>query len=389
MTTPRAPRRREEGVPGRRTTRSAPVAGAFAPTTLAALTFAGALAAPLAGPAGCASPKEAEVVGAEAAVARDGRALYDKYCALCHGANLEGNAADNANALANPSFLRTASDDFLYTAIARGRPGTAMAAYHETFGGPLAPEDIQILVAFLRSFQEGPAVDVDQVVKGDAAEGAPLFAEHCAGCHGARGQGKTAISLNNPIFLSSASDGYIRYAIEHGREGTVMPGFGSSLRPEEIDHVTRFVRSFATTSPEAPVGGEIPPTFEQVVIHPEGPAPNFSPLREGRYVPADEVRAAYDAGARMILLDARPTSDWLRAHIPGALPVPYYEPEKMIESLPKDGTWIITYCGCPHAASGRVMDVLRSQGFANTAVLDEGIFVWMERGYPIAHGAAP
>jgi cytochrome c oxidase cbb3-type subunit III len=338
---------------------------------------------------GCSSSGGREPLGPEAAVAGEGRALYDKYCALCHGPNLEGYAADNANALANQGFLSTASDDFLYTAIARGRPGTAMAAYHETFGGPLAPDNIQILVAFIRSFQSGPALEVDQLVKGDAAAGAPLYAELCAGCHGARGQGKIAISLNNPIFLSSASDGFIRHAIERGREGTAMPAFGTTLGAEEIDHLTRFVRSFASTSPEMPVAGEIPPTFEQVVIHPKGPAPRFSPLRDGRYVPADEVKAAFDAGARMVLLDARPTSDWLRAHIPGALPVPYYEPEKMIGSLPKDGTWIISYCGCPHAASGKVMDVLRTHGFDNTAVLDEGIFVWMERGYPIAHGAAP
>jgi cytochrome c oxidase cbb3-type subunit III len=226
------------------------------------------------------------------------------------------------------------------------------------------------------------------VVEGDPAEGARIYAERCADCHGARGEGTNAISLDNPMFLFSASDGYIRYAIEHGRAGTPMPAFGRELGEKGLDDVTRFIRSFARTSEAAPLRGEVPPSFDQVVIHPEGPAPQFSPLREGRYVPADEVKSALDAGARMILLDARATSDWLRSHIPGAVPVPYYEPEKMIGSLPNDGTWIITYCGCPHAASGRVMDVLREHGYRNTAVLDEGIFVWMERGYPTVHGAA-
>jgi rhodanese-related sulfurtransferase len=58
----------------------------------------------------------------------------------------------------------------------------------------------------------------------------------------------------------------------------------------------------------------------------------------------------------------------------------------MSAKLPKDGTWIISYCGCPHAASGHVMDNLRQHGFPRTAVLDEGIFEWIRRGYPITFG---
>jgi cytochrome c oxidase cbb3-type subunit 3 len=61
----------------------------------------------------------------------------------------------------------------------------------------------------------------------------------------------------------------------------------------------------------------------------------------------------------------------------------------MSAKLPKDGTWILAYCGCPHAASGRVMDTLRAQGFPRTAVIDEGIFEWIRRGYPITYGKAP
>ena len=87
-----------------------------------------------------------------------------------------------------------------------------------------------------------------------------------------------------------------------------------------------------------------------------------------------------------VLLDARPTSEWLNSHIPGALPVPYYDSNRMTAKLPRDGTWILTYCGCPHAASGSVMDTLRREGFPRTAVIDEGIFEWIRRGYPITYG---
>ena len=55
----------------------------------------------------------------------------------------------------------------------------------------------------------------------------------------------------------------------------------------------------------------------------------------------------------------------------------------LVARLPRDGTFIVAYCGCPHAASGRVVDALRERGFENTAVLDEGVLVWRDLGYPV------
>ncbi len=336
-------------------------------------------------PAGGPSPS-----GLDPATVAEGEALYDKYCKLCHGERGVGYAADNANALGNPEFLATASDPFLYTAIERGRPGTAMAAYSDELGGPLSQKAMRTIITYLRSLRAVDEVKVDELsVRGDPAAGAPIYAEKCASCHGDKGQGTEALSLSNPLFLASASDGYIRYAIDKGRSGTPMPAFGGTLSASDIDNLTRFIRSWARNVEDGPALGEVPPSFENAVIHPDGPAPAFGDLREGRYVPVDLVKAELERGARMVLLDARPTSDWLKSHIPGALPFPYYDTDKMVESLPRDGTWIIAYCACPHAASGKVMDALREQGFANTAVLDEGILVWSARGYPLTFGANP
>ncbi len=320
----------------------------------------------------------------------EGKALYDKYCKLCHGEDGIGYAADNANALSNQDFLSSATDSFLYTAIESGRPDTAMAAYSSELGGPLSAAEMRLLLIYLRSFQTEDDLNIhDRVVRGDAVAAEPLFAEHCAKCHGDKGQGTQAVSLNNPLFLASASDGYVRYAIEKGRRDTPMPAFSDRLSAAEIDNLTRLIRSWTRNVDSTPVAGEVPPSFENVVVNPDGPPPAFAPLREGRFVPADDVKAQLDKGARMVFLDARATSDWLRSHIPGALPFPYYDKGMMIDSLPKDGTWIIAYCACPHAASGTVMDMLRKKGFKNTAVLDEGILVWTARGYPLTFGATP
>jgi cytochrome c oxidase cbb3-type subunit 3/ubiquinol-cytochrome c reductase cytochrome c subunit len=63
--------------------------------------------------------------------------------------------------------------------------------------------------------------------------------------------------------------------------------------------------------------------------------------------------------------------------------MPYYNNPAELDRIPNDGTWVIAYCACPHHASGAVVDALRARGHKRTAVLDEGILVWKQRGYPL------
>lgn len=318
-----------------------------------------------------------------------GAELYRTYCALCHGDTGEGYAADDANALANQDFLVSVSDDFIREGIAVGHPGTAMAAYARVHGGPLSDTEVDLLVGFIRAWQEEPSVELgDAPVTGDVTRGRAAYQRECARCHGNGGVGDTAISLNNPIFTSTASDAQIRYAIAKGRRGTPMPAFEGELEEQTIDDLVALIRSWARAVPERPVEmehvGEGP-----AVLNPEGAAPDFPSLREGRYVPAAAVAAAIADGRRMVILDARAPSDYVRFHIVGAIPSPYYDVEAVMERIPKDGTWVLAYCACPHAASGRVMDYLREHGFEHTAVIDEGVLAWEQEGYPIVRGEAP
>lgn len=310
-----------------------------------------------------------------------GAQLYATYCDLCHGDEGQGYAADDANALRNETFLATASDEFLRDSILFGRPGTAMAAYGERAGGPLGAGDVDRLVAFIRAWQAGPSVATPEVAPGDAEAAAPVYAAQCAACHGDRGQGETALSLNNPRFLASASDGFLRYAIEHGRPGTPMMAYGGSLTGSQMDDLVALLRSWQrpVEEPGAPVR---PALARQVVINPDGPHAELQ-LREGRFAPAAQVHEAFAGGRRLVILDARAPSDFHLGHIPGAVSTPYYHVDEVADLLPRDGTWIIAYCGCPHAASGRVVDALRDRGFERTAVLDEGVFHWHEQGWPM------
>jgi rhodanese-related sulfurtransferase len=168
-----------------------------------------------------------------------------------------------------------------------------------------------------------------------------------------------------------------------------MPAFGSVISSNEIDDVTLAIGRWSRTPVVTPTPNAAAlPSLDEIVIHPQGPHPELT-LREGRFVSIDVVKKALDSGARLVVLDARPLSDWHRGHIPGAFPTPFYDELGAIaKALPRDGTWIIAYCACPHAASGKVVDALRELGFPKTAVLDEGIVVWGQRGYPMKSTAA-
>jgi cytochrome c oxidase cbb3-type subunit 3 len=337
-------------------------------------------------------PADAKKPAAETAKpptpAEKGKGLYMKYCALCHGDSGEGYLADEANALANQDFLKSATDGFIVEAIIRGRPGTPMSAWGEVHGGVLTYGDVQALVAFMRGWQKEEAVNLSWAPgEVNAKDGGKIYKERCAACHGQQGEGASALSLSNPVFQATASDGFIAYAITNGRRGTSMPAFKSSLSSKKTANIIAYLRTLESPEKEAPKRPDIGDAFDEEglkkgLLNPGNPLARFLPV-QGRYVPADSVYKAYTAKKSFIILDARPYNDYLKAHILGAVSVPFYEVENALDYLPKD-VWIIAYCVCPHAMSGKAVDALRKAGFDKTAILDEGFQEWMRRGYPVA-----
>lgn len=323
-----------------------------------------------------------EAVPVRAEPGASGRELYEKYCKLCHGADGTGYIADNAPSLVSHNFLESASDEFIAQGIALGRSNTAMAGYAKDRGGPLSPEEIQQIVHFLRS--KGPAAKPlpKKPVTGDAARGKPLFERQCASCHvGTPAQPRTAPILDNPEFLAAATPEFLRHAVTRGRPPTPMPAFGH-LPPSEIEDLLAWMLSKAPrTQVPSPLSSAVVPEDLPLVIHPKGGQAQFK-LREGRYVASEQVAKALAAGRRMVIVDARSPSDWLQLRIPGSVPIPYYDHTKL-KRIPNDGTWVVAYCACPHHASGEVVDALRRMGYANTAILDEGILFWRDKGYPV------
>ncbi len=339
---------------------------------------------------GSASPRPGDARTADADLAKlDGASLYQALCTPCHGADAKGYKADHAPSLVNQTFLESASDDFIARSIMNGRPGTSMAAYGRGSGGPLTDVQVHAIVAWVRA--QGPAAKaLPASGTGDPKKGQPIYERDCQKCHGTptvRGEG---VHLANPRFLELATDSFMRWAIVHGRPGTPMEAWQPRLSDVEVDDLVAYIRAFGSPNPTE--GRLAPPTGkEPLVINPGGKDPVFTLTTDPgssdkRYVSADQVKKALDDKKKLIIIDARPPSDWMRVHITGAVSIPYHD-MKRLDEMPKDGTWAIAYCACPHHLSGVVVDELRKRGYAHSAVLDEGILEWHRRGYPVV--AAP
>jgi cytochrome c oxidase cbb3-type subunit 3 len=322
---------------------------------------------------------KAEIVKAES--------MYQRYCSLCHGKNREGYQADNAPSLRSESMLATAYPQVLFESIAWGRLNSAMDGYLTLVGGPLSDDDILLLIRWLAQIENITPIEVSQdPIAGDALKGSKIYTDSCASCHGVEGKGGTAPALGDQLFLSVAEDSYLKYAIVNGRNGTPMRSFDKELPDADINNVVAYLRSQASGWSPSPGKLAAWPSPDQYIMNPDNTAPNFT-LREGRYIQAAEVVEALENKKRLILLDTRPGSAWQRTHIPGAVPMPYYRDQSRIaEHLPNDGTWIVAYCACPHAASDSVINHLRALGYKNTGVIDEGIIRWIEMGLPITAG---
>jgi cytochrome c oxidase cbb3-type subunit 3 len=350
-------------------------------------------------------PRDAQVADADPSK-MEGMVLYRTFCAQCHGDDAKGYKADNAPSLVNPTFLESATDEYIHRSIFAGRPGTSMAGYGKELGGPLDKDAIDRIVQFLR-MQGPPAKNLGTAAAtGDAKRGAEIYAKECVKCHGDATTRGNTVHLANVNFLAVATDAFIRHAIAAGRPGTPMESFAGKLDAQSIDDVVAFVRSYAGgKQPDLSTPGMLPPPTgsEPLVINPKGKDPVWKTLRRDpgsdrdRYVSVDEVNKAFADKRKLVIIDARPTSDWMRAHITGAVSIPHFDATQpgstgaaRLAEIPKDA-WVIAYCACPHHLSGIVIDALWARGHTRALVLDEGVLEWHRRGYPMttAPGVQP
>jgi len=92
-----------------------------------------------------------------------------------------------------------------------------------------------------------PNEGAEVLAPNEVLEFSTLYAENCAGCHGAEGRGSAAIALADPVYLAIADDAAIRKVIANGVPGTSMPAFaesaGGMLADKQIDVIVSQIRS--------------------------------------------------------------------------------------------------------------------------------------------------
>ena len=108
-----------------------------------------------------------------------------------------------------------------------------------------------------------PSESSEPVAPDQILQFATLYAQNCAGCHGANGKDGPAIALADPVYLAVADDAAIRKAIAHGVSGTAMPAFaqsaGGMLTDKQIDVIGGEIR--ARWSKPGVLIGTNPPSY--------------------------------------------------------------------------------------------------------------------------------
>ena len=209
-------------------------------------------------------PTEAERWRAPAEI-NDFNQLYTQNCAGCHGVNGKLGATRPLN---DPLYLAFVTDDAMRQVIAKGRGGTSMPAFSEQSGGHLTDQQIELLVAGMRSrwsrpddFKdvELPHYSVNETAAtsgssayantsetGDAARGGATYKTYCASCHGANGEGGPAGSIVDPNFLNLVSDQGLRTTVVVGRADMGKPDWrenvpGQPMSAQEIADVVAWL----------------------------------------------------------------------------------------------------------------------------------------------------
>ena len=171
---------------------------------------------------------------------------YQKYCALCHGADRQGHVNDHAPSLRSKSLFESGVPHAILRPMSYGRKGTAMGGYLDEVGGPMTLAETWDLTYWL--FEQAGVQRLKlstNPVHGDIKRGEQVYLANCTSCHGVQGEGITAPALGNQSALAHNTDEFIRHAIQNGRQDTPMQPFKDKLSAQDINNITAFLRSKA------------------------------------------------------------------------------------------------------------------------------------------------
>ena len=194
---------------------------------------------------------------------------------------------------------------------------------------------LSLLLSGCSSPHGQPQGDSEAVAPNQVSDFATLYAQNCAGCHGAQGRGGAAIALADPVYLAIVDEGAMRKVIANGAHGTSMPAFaqsaGGMLTDKQIDVITSGI--FLDWSQKGILDGSNPPSYAAKTTGNAVtgrtrlrnllrilPRPRRSGRPKGSAITNDSFLALVsDQGLRTIVITGRPelgAPDW-RGNVPG------------------------------------------------------------------------
>ena len=184
------------------------------------------------------------------AAAADGKQVFGRYCASCHGPNGEGSTGQRyGGGAARNQSVQTGMGPALH-----GVGALAADFYLRTGYMPLKRNGIQprrsrllldnaqigALIRYISSLGKGPAVPHPHPERGNVSAGLALFRSHCAGCHQIVGEGGYVTNAVPPA-LGDATATQIAEAVRIGPY--VMPKFSTkAISDEQLNSIIRYVQ---------------------------------------------------------------------------------------------------------------------------------------------------
>jgi cytochrome c oxidase cbb3-type subunit III len=181
--------------------------------------------------------------------------LYKQNCSACHGENGSGGPALD---LANPNYQALVDDASLKRWITSGMPGTQMPAFGESAGGFLTPQQVDVLVAGMRTrwdHKDRSTADMPTYASsaaGNVEHGQDIFRVSCSSCH-QQGQQK----ITDASYLALVSDQSLRTIVIAGRPDLGHPDWkqarpGKPLTDQDVSDVIGYLDSLRSGTPGQP-----------------------------------------------------------------------------------------------------------------------------------------
>jgi cytochrome c oxidase cbb3-type subunit 3 len=108
-----------------------------------------------------------------------------------------------------------------------------------------------------------PQTNSEPVAPNQLLDFGTLYAQNCAGCHGAEGRGGASIALANPVYLAIVDETTMRNIVANGVRGTSMPAFaqraGGMLIEQQIEVITSGI--FSRWGRKQVLDGANPPSY--------------------------------------------------------------------------------------------------------------------------------